>query len=54
LRKINNLEPSAATKTTKPILNFGGHNAEFRYELGFVTQMMKVPNIQCNVCGLRL
>jgi 23S rRNA (adenine1618-N6)-methyltransferase len=25
----NNLESqSAATKTTKPILNFGGHNAE--------------------------
>jgi hypothetical protein len=27
IAKINNLESqSAATKTTKPILNFGGHN----------------------------
>jgi 23S rRNA (adenine1618-N6)-methyltransferase len=43
-RKINNLESqSAATKTTKPILNFGGHNAELWCEggeLGFVTQMI--------------
>ncbi|MFV7236860.1 23S rRNA (adenine(1618)-N(6))-methyltransferase RlmF [Flavobacterium sp. ZB4R12] len=40
LRKINNLEQ---TKTTKPVLNFGGHNAELWCEggeLGFVTQMI--------------
>lgn len=40
VRKINNLEN---TKTTKPILNFGGHNAELWCEggeLGFVTQMI--------------
>lgn len=40
IRKINNLEN---TKTTKPILNFGGQNAELWCEggeLGFVTQMI--------------
>ena len=40
VRKINNLEN---TKTTKPVLNFGGHNAELWCEggeLGFVTQMI--------------
>lgn len=40
LRKINNLEQ---TKTTQPVLNFGGHNAELWCEggeLGFVTQMI--------------
>ena len=40
VRKINNLEN---TKTTNPILNFGGHNAELWCEggeLGFVTQMI--------------
>ena len=54
VRKINNLESrSVATKTTtqggaewseaKPVLNFGGHNAELWCEggeLGFVTQMI--------------
>ena len=44
VRKINNLESrSLATKTTKPVLNFGGHNAELWCEggeLGFVTQMI--------------
>ena len=54
VRKINNLESrSHATKTTtrdgaerseaKPVLNFGGHNAELWCEggeLGFVTQMI--------------
>jgi 23S rRNA (adenine1618-N6)-methyltransferase len=50
LRKINNLEQ---IKTTKPVLNFGGHNAELWCEggeLGFVTQMIyesaKYP-LQC-------
>lgn len=40
IRKINNLEN---TKTTKPILNFGGQNAELWCEggeLGFLTQMI--------------
>ncbi|HLF53030.1 23S rRNA (adenine(1618)-N(6))-methyltransferase RlmF [Flavobacterium sp.] len=40
IRKINNLEN---TKTTKPILNFGGQNAELWCEggeLGFITQMI--------------
>ncbi|MFV8442590.1 23S rRNA (adenine(1618)-N(6))-methyltransferase RlmF [Flavobacterium sp. LB2P44] len=40
VRKINNLEN---TKTTKPVLNFGGHNAELWCEggeLSFVTQMI--------------
>jgi 23S rRNA (adenine1618-N6)-methyltransferase len=40
IRKINNLEN---TKTTKPVLNFGGQNAELWCEggeLGFVTQMI--------------
>ena len=40
LRKINNLEN---TKTTKPVLNFGGHNAELWCEggeIGFITQMI--------------
>jgi 23S rRNA (adenine1618-N6)-methyltransferase len=40
LRKINNLEN---TKTTKPVLNFGGQNAELWCEggeLGFLTQMI--------------
>ena len=50
IRKINNLEN---TKTTTPILNFGGHNAELWCEggeLGFITQMIyesaKYP-LQC-------
>lgn len=40
IRKVNNLEN---TKTTKPVLNFGGHNAELWCEggeLGFITQMI--------------
>ncbi|WP_445452631.1 23S rRNA (adenine(1618)-N(6))-methyltransferase RlmF [Flavobacterium sp. 25HG05S-40] len=40
LRKVNNLEN---TKTTKPVLNFGGQNAELWCkggELGFITQMI--------------
>jgi 23S rRNA A1618 N6-methylase RlmF len=44
VRKINNLESrSVTTKTTNPVLNFGGHNAELWCEggeLGFVTQMI--------------
>ena len=43
LRKVNNLEAKDFTnKTTKPVLNFGGHNAELWCEggeLGFITQM---------------
>jgi len=49
-RKVNNLEK---TKTTKPVLNFGGQNAELWCEggeLGFITQMIyesaKYP-LQC-------
>lgn len=40
LRKVNNLED---TKSTKPILNFGGQNAELWCnggEIGFITQMI--------------
>ena len=40
IRKINNLEN---TKTTQPVLNFGGQNAELWCdggELGFITQMI--------------
>lgn len=40
LRKFNNLED---TKSTKPILNFGGQNTELWYnggEIGFITQMI--------------
>ncbi|MGO4905285.1 23S rRNA (adenine(1618)-N(6))-methyltransferase RlmF [Flavobacterium sp. W20_MBD1_R3] len=44
VRKINNLESrSASNKVTKPVLNFGGHNAELWCEggeLGFITQMI--------------
>ena len=44
LRKVNNLESrDFGTKTTKPVLNFGGHNAELWCEggeLGFITQMV--------------
>ena len=43
LRKVNNLEPSNKDKITKPILNFGGQNAELWCEggeLGFITQMI--------------
>ena len=44
LRKINNLESrESGTKTTKPVLNFGGHNAELWCEggeLAFITQMI--------------
>ncbi|MFE3869006.1 23S rRNA (adenine(1618)-N(6))-methyltransferase RlmF [Flavobacterium sp. LS2P90] len=44
VRKINNLESRTGdTKTEKPVLNFGGHNAELWCEggeLGFVTQMI--------------
>lgn len=50
VRKVNNLEK---TKTTKPVLNFGGQNAELWCEggeLGFITQMIyesaKYP-LQC-------
>lgn len=50
IRKVSNLE---SKKTTKPILNFGGHNAELWCEggeLGFITQMIfesaKYP-LQC-------
>ena len=43
VRKINNLESRKfETKITKPVLNFGGHNAELWCdggELGFITQM---------------
>ena len=43
LRKVNNLEArDFGNKTTKPVLNFGGHNAELWCEggeLGFITQM---------------
>ena len=43
LRKVNNLESrDFESKTTKPVLNFGGHNAELWCdggELGFITQM---------------
>ena len=43
LRKVNNLEArDFSNKTTKPVLNFGGHNAELWCaggELGFITQM---------------
>jgi 23S rRNA (adenine1618-N6)-methyltransferase len=53
LRKVNNLEPSNKDKITKPILNFGGQNAELWCEggeLGFITQMIfesaKYP-LQC-------
>ena len=54
LRKVNNLESrDLSSKTTKPILNFGGHNAELWCEggeLGFITQMIyesaKYP-LQC-------
>lgn len=40
IRKINNLEN---TRTTKPVLNFGGQNAELWCEggeIGFITQMI--------------
>jgi 23S rRNA (adenine1618-N6)-methyltransferase len=40
IRKINNLENK---KTTTPVLNFGGHNAELWCEggeIGFITQMI--------------
>lgn len=44
IRKLNNLDSRhAESKVTKPILNFGGHNAELWCEggeLGFVTQMI--------------
>ena len=43
LRKINNLEPTQIKKTSKPVLNFGGHNAELWCEggeIGFITQMI--------------
>jgi 23S rRNA (adenine1618-N6)-methyltransferase len=42
VRKVNNLTPDAP-KTTKPILNFGGQNAELWCEggeLGFIKQMI--------------
>ena len=52
-RKVNNLEPSAKEKIIKPVLNFGGQNAELWCEggeLGFITQMIfesaKYP-LQC-------
>ena len=40
IRKVNNLQN---TKTTKPVLNFRGHNAELWCnggEIGFITQMI--------------
>jgi len=44
LRKVNNLQTqSLKVKTTKPVLNFGGQNAELWCdggEIGFVTQMI--------------
>ena len=44
IRKINNLSPeSLKTQTAKPVLNFGGHNAELWCEggeLGFIKQMI--------------
>lgn len=44
LRKVNNLESrSEGTKSTKPILNFGGQNTELWCEggeIGFITQMI--------------
>ena len=44
LRKVNNLESrDFPNKTTEPVLNFGGHNAELWCEggeLGFITQMI--------------
>lgn len=44
LRKINNLQSqNSKTKTIKPVLNFGGQNAELWCEggeIGFVTQMI--------------
>jgi 23S rRNA (adenine1618-N6)-methyltransferase len=50
LRKVNTL---SATKTSKPVLNFGGQNAELWCsggEIGFITQMIyesaKYP-LQC-------
>lgn len=50
IRKVSNLE---SKKTTEPVLNFGGHNAELWCEggeLGFITQMIfesaKYP-LQC-------
>ncbi len=53
LRKVNNLEPSTKEKIIKPLLNFGGQNAELWCEggeLGFITQMIfesaKYP-LQC-------
>jgi 23S rRNA (adenine1618-N6)-methyltransferase len=53
LRKVNNLEPTAKEKIIKPMLNFGGQNAELWCEggeLGFITQMIfesaKYP-LQC-------
>jgi 23S rRNA (adenine1618-N6)-methyltransferase len=42
IRKVNNLAPNAP-KTAKPVLNFGGHNAELWCEggeLGFIKQMI--------------
>ncbi|CAM4154314.1 23S rRNA (adenine(1618)-N(6))-methyltransferase RlmF [Flavobacterium weaverense] len=43
LRKVNNLQSKdAAERSTKPILNFGGHNSELWCdggELAFITQM---------------
>jgi 23S rRNA (adenine1618-N6)-methyltransferase len=42
VRKINNLTPNAP-KNAKPVLNFGGHNAELWCEggeLGFIKQMI--------------
>ena len=42
VRKVNNLTPNAP-KTTKPVLNFGGQNAELWCEggeLGFIKQMI--------------
>ena len=52
IRKINNLNPNSI-RTTKPVLNFGGQNAELWCEggeLGFITEMIfesaKYP-LQC-------
>lgn len=53
LRKVNNLETNSKEKIIKPVLNFGGQNAELWCEggeLGFITQMIfesaKYP-LQC-------
>lgn len=59
LRKVNNLEKNRTTTRSeaKPLLNFGGQNAELWCdggELGFITQMIfESAKYQCNVFGSR-